>query len=58
MNSPEAPIIKNENEYKFACNRLSELIDIVGENEEHPFVTEMLYLADIIENYEKYQGWR
>ena len=42
----------NDKEYKRAVSMLDELIDIVGEDEKHPYASLMETLAIVIENYE------
>lgn len=46
-------IIRNENEYQQAINRLNDLIDEVGTNEEHPLYNLLDTLGTLIEVYEQ-----
>lgn len=53
LNTPSIPVAPhNEKEYKVLLKELDRLIDIVGGNENHPFVREMETIGILIKNYE------
>ncbi len=44
--------IKTESDYKRACSIMEAMLEIVGDNEEHPLVDVLDYFAGQIEKYE------